>query len=56
MASELVRCDTCEGATRQGKVGQALDDLREQLRGVGWLCRRVSGVDVDVCPECRAKN
>jgi len=52
---EGVECDTCQ-VRRLCPDGYSVEKLREQLRVVGWLCRETAeGVEVDVCPLCRAK-
>lgn len=50
-----IKCDRC-GIVRLCQ-DQSIEDLRGQLVTVGWMCRTTpDGVEMDVCPTCRAKK
>lgn len=46
---QLLVCDKC-GIVRQANYDQSIGQLRELLRGVGWITD--NSLDHDLCPEC----
>lgn len=44
----VLACNEC-GATRQGKIGVSLVDLRSLLVEVGWYVDE--SLDLDLCPQ-----
>jgi len=52
-----ITCDACtEGSGLRYRELDPASKLREEFKDKGWVRKRVDGIMIDLCPECKDKE